>query len=334
MTSLPKPAPAPFPRPLYSIVVPVYRGAQTIPELLRRVTAVMGELGQTFEIIFVDDGSPDDSWSVIGELAAADERVRGLQLMRNFGQPGAVMCGLSRIRGDFVITLDDDLQHPPEEIPKLIAALGPNVDVVIGVPDEKKHHAARNLASWFTNALSARLVHKGSNIKLTSFRLMRANVVEPLVRENLPSPAPGAQLTTITKRIENVVVEHHPRKAGKSGYTFSKMVNLGISKFLGFSTFPLRFLSVLGLIGVIGSVGFGLFIYAARLAGIIKVPGYTSSTLILTTSAGFNFLAFGIVGEYLHQILVTVRHTQPFIVRNEIGPSEAVEHLPTQPDAR
>lgn len=305
--------------PQYSVVVPVYCGAATLPELQQRVSAVMASLGASFEMLFIDDGSSDDSWPVIRSLAADDPRVRGVQLMRNYGQANAVMCGLSRARGRFVFTMDDDLQNPPEEMPKLIEAMTDDLDVVIGAPIDKRHNAARNLASVIVNWLSGQMVHKGERIKLTSFRLIRSDVVGPLVDQNMPTPAPGAQLTTITKRVVNVPVEHHPRRAGSSGYTFAKMLNLAIAKFLGFSTAPLRMLSTIGLVGMLGSIATGAALLGMHLTGVINVPGYASTSLLLVAIAGINFLGFGILGEYLHQILISVRQTKPWLIRTELG---------------
>jgi dolichol-phosphate mannosyltransferase/undecaprenyl-phosphate 4-deoxy-4-formamido-L-arabinose transferase len=306
---------------VYSVVVPVYNSAGTLRELHGRLTTVMAGFGKPYEILLVDDGSRDDSWRVISELATADKQVRGFQLMRNFGQAAAVTAGLSQARGECLITIDDDLQNPPEEIPKLVAALkdNPELDAVIGVPIEKQHTAWRNIGSATVNWLNSRMFAKRSGFKLASFRVMRRQVVEPILALNIPSPAPGALLCMITPRIANVAVEHLPRATGRSGYTLAKIYNLTIHKFLGFSTFPLRLLATVGLIGLFASIALAIVFMTMFLVGRIKVPGWMTVVLLLVGISGFNFLAFGIVGEYLQQILLSVRQTPAYLIRTRTG---------------
>ena len=304
----------------WSVVVPVYHGARTLEALHERLTRVMEELGEGFELIFVDDGSGDDSWKVIRTLAERDRRLRGILLMRNYGQANASMAGMAEASGDFVITLDDDLQHPPEEIPKLIEVLAedPKLDMVIGVPREKHHPLWRNLASGLLNWVSRRMFGKSRSFKLTTFRLMRRQALEPQFGMNLPNPTPGAQLQTITRRTASVTVDHAPRNEGRSGYTLAKMVNKTVYKILGFSTLPLRFLALTGIAGVGLSLALGIFYLAKYLSGRIGVPGFTTLLLVLIFLSGFNFLAFGIFGEYLQQILLSVRRTPPYLVRERV----------------
>jgi hypothetical protein len=239
--------------------------------------------------------------------------------MRNYGQANATMAGLEASRGDLLVTMDDDLQNPPEEIAKLVAAFDrdPDLDVVIGAPRKKQHAAWRNAVSNILNAVSSYIFTGGRSFKLTSFRLMRREVAEPLLSLNMPTPAPGAQLYTVTRRIRNVEVDHDSRVEGRSGYTLTKMINLTVSKLLGFTTFPLRFLTVLGIAGVGTSVVLGVVYLMRYLTGAIKVPGWTTLVLLQVFLAGFMFLAIGIIGEYLQQILLSVRRMPTYLVRSE-----------------
>lgn len=309
------------PLPEISIVVPVYFGAETIEELHERLVRVMTGMGRPFEIIMVDDGSEDASWATIRRLVEKDRRVQGLRLMRNYGQSNATVAGLMRARGNLLLTIDDDLQNPPEEIPKLIGAMeeDPDLDVVIGAPREKQHASWRNLASGLLNSVSNRIFTRARSFKLTSFRLMRRGVVEPLFDLNMPLHVPGAQLGRITQRIANVSVEHAPRTQGRSRYTFRKMFGLTINKLLGFSVFPLRFLAIMGVIGVVASFILGVVYLVLWLSGAVRVPGFITQILFLVMLSGFNFLAFGILGEYLQQILLSARNTPAFIVREHAG---------------
>jgi dolichol-phosphate mannosyltransferase/undecaprenyl-phosphate 4-deoxy-4-formamido-L-arabinose transferase len=325
-------------RPRFSIVIPVYNAAPTLVELHERLISVMESLGRPFEVVMVDDGSRDDSWRVICTLARSDPRVRGLQLMRNYGQANATMAGLEASRGDLLVTMDDDLQNPPEEIAKLVAAfdLDPNLDVLIGAPRKKQHAAWRNAASNALNSVSSYIFTSDRSFKLTSFRLMRREVAEPLFSLNIPTPAPGAQLHTVTGRIRNVEVDHDSRPEGRSGYTLTKMVNLTVSKLLGFTTFPLRFLTFLGITGVGTSMILGVVYLWRYLAGVIQVPGWTTLVLLQIFVAGFIFLAFGIVGEYLQQILLSVRRMPAYLIRSEVSfDGEARQSMlrePSSPD--
>ena len=306
----------------YSIVVPVYRSAAMLKELCSRIIAVMEKHGGIFEIILVDDCSPDRSWQTISEITSEDGRISGIQLMRNCGQGGATLCGLSAARGDFLITMDDDLQHPPEELPKMIAALedNPERDVVMGVPlDAYRQPRWRQLGSYVLSRVNTVIFAKDHKLRLSSFRIMRRNVVEQLLASRTPFPAPGPMLCAITPRISNIEVAHHQRAAGRSGYTMLKIFTLTLSRILSFSSLPLRLLATIGGVGIVLSVILTAFYLLRYLLMGSAVAGFTTLALMLTAVSGFIFFAFGIVGEYLLRILQSVEGTPSFIVRQRVG---------------
>lgn len=307
-----------------SIVVPVYNSEKSLALLYQRLVEVMEARQASFEILFVEDGGQDNSWQGIQTLVEADDRVTGLQLMRNYGQGAATMCGLRHSRGEVVITIDDDLQNPPEEIPALLTALeeNPDLDVVIGVPREKKHAAWRRWGSEAIQAIDSYALEKERTIRFAGFRAIRRQVVDLLVELDMPQPAIGALLYSITPRMANVYVRHEPRLVGKSGYTLSKILTLSLSNFMGFSVFPLRFLALLGALGILASVTIGAVYLVLYLMGRIGVPGWTSLILLLSATAGFQFFAFGLVGEYLLRILQSVQNTRQYVLRCRIGPGE------------
>lgn len=308
----------------YSIIVPVYNSQDSLTPLFERLIRIFDELGKQLEIIFVDDCSRDRSWEVLTDLAHGDRRVQAIQLMRNYGQSAATMCGLRYASGEYLITIDDDLQNPPEEIPKLIETLNsrPELDVVIGVPEKKRHSFLRRQGSKFVNWVSSRQIFRQNpELKLTSFRIIRRGVADYLLSMDIPRPAPGAILCTITSRIANVTVRHEPRPYGKGGYTVGKILGLTLDKTLNFSTFPLRLLALLGLIGILFSTGVGTVFFIRYLLGGIKVAGWITLVILLTTVAGFNFFAFGIIGEYLLRILHGVHRTPQFLVRQRVSES-------------
>jgi len=302
----------------YSIVVPVYRSAAILPELHRRLTEVLRALGEPYEIVFVDDCSPDGAWAVLRGLAACDRAVVALQLMRNAGQGNATLCGLSEVRGEIIVTLDDDLQHPPEEIPSLLRALSGEVDVVIGVPQQKQHHWFRRLGSATIHRINSWMLGKDPGLRFTAFRVIRRQAVDALLQLKTLSPALGPMINSVTHRIVNVRVEHRPRREGRSSYTFSRLVAHALDSLIGYSMLPLRLLALLGGVGILCSLTYSFVLLVRYLLGGIKVPGWTSIILLLTLSSGFNFFAFAIIGEYVLRILVRVNATPQYFLRQRV----------------
>lgn len=305
----------------YSVVVPVYNSSETLPELYTRVTEVMQTMGKSFEIIFVEDCGPDDAWRIAQKLAHQDHRVKALQLMRNFGQGSATLCGLVHSRGAYVITIDDDLQNPPDEIPKLIDLLQArqDLDVIMGVPEVKNHAALRRFGSHIVNRVNSFLLKKDPDLRFSGFRVMRRTVVDALMTMRTPYPAIGPMLTNVTHRMANIVVRHDPRKEGTSGYTWSRIARQTLSNFIGYSVVPLRLLALIGTIGLLGSVLVGGFFFIRYLSGGVTVPGWTTLVLLLVGLSGFNFLTFAVFGEYLLRIFYLESTNQQFLVRTTVG---------------
>lgn len=298
----------------YSIVIPVYCSARILPELHQRLSAVMRSLEGTYEIIFVDDCGRDNSWSVLQELAMLDPAVTVIQLMRNSGQSNATLCGLAHAHGRIIITMDDDLQHPPEEIPALIKALGVDVDVVMGAPREKRHNWFRRLGSNVMHNINCYLLGKDRSLRFTSFRLMRRAVVDGLLTMRTLSPALGPMINSVTRRIVNATVLHAPRKEGVSGYTFARLFAQTMSNLIGYSMLPLRLLAIVGAAGIVLSLAFAIVLVLHYLGGGV-IPGWTSTALLLVMLSGFNFFAFAILGEYVLRILQRVNATPQYFVR-------------------
>lgn len=302
----------------YSIVVPVFNAALTLADLHAGLVEHLEPLGEPFEIILVDDCSGDESWRIIGQLAEKDPRVKGLQLMKNSGQGAATMAGLAESGGRLVVTMDDDLQNPPYEVPALLRFLeeNPGIDAVFGKPRNKQHRYWRRAGSAFINRLSNAMFAQEAGFKLTSFRAIRREVVLPLLTLNSNQPPIGALVSTLTPRIINIEVDHAPRSAGTSGYNLRRLLKVSLSKFLGFSTMPLRLLATLGLLGILFAATIGAIILFRYLFGNITVPGWTTLSLLLIGISGFMFLAFGIIGEYLQQILLNSRRNPTYLVRS------------------
>ena len=315
----------------YSVVVPVFDSEGTLEELYQRLTNVMAELlgaDGRYELVFVDDASPGRTWLILQELVSRDSRVRAIQLMKNSGQGLATICGLQAAVGARIITLDDDLQHPPEEIPVLVRYLDehPECDVVMGVPREGQYSWWRRLGSRARNRMTTVILNKPSDLKFSGFRLMTSAVTSSFGGVRLPYPAVGPLLLRVTDRVVSLETEHHPRKVGKSGYSIRKLLRQMMGNIIGFSVLPLQFLATIGLLGLISSLGYVIYLLVRHMAGGSNLPGFTTQALLMTSMFGLSFFAFGVIGEYLVRILNSTATTPPFVVRSDIRSTSLLSH--------
>lgn len=303
----------------YSVVIPVYNAADNLLELYERLTAVFQGISPKYEFLLVDDASTDDSWKIMQQLRGRDARVKIIQHARNFGQHRATHCGLRHSQGEYVITMDDDLQHPPEEIPKFVEVIRyrNEIDAVIGTYMSKHHSAWRNLCSLILNLADSHAFGKDIHLKLTSFRILRRATVREIAQLNIRNPRIGHLLLSVTDRIINITVAHHPRKHGRSGYSVHRLVSDALDNILSYSSLPLRIVSYVGFGSSILSFALGIYILIKYLAGAIAVQGWTTTILLLLFFFGVLLLCFGIVGEYLMRILRQVSEPPDSIIRKK-----------------
>jgi len=285
-----------------SIIIPVYRSAESLPELTAELARVLPTLTPTYEVIFIDDASPDTSWSVIEQLTRDYPFVRGIQLMRNYGQHNALLCGIRAVRYTVIVTMDDDLQHPPTEIPRLLAALDAGADVVYGTPEREQHGLLRDLASQTTKFALQRSMGVSVARKVSAFRAFRTPLREAFIHYRSSWVSIDVLLTWGTTRFDAVSVRHDERKYGVSGYTFGKLVRHAANMITGFSVLPLQIASLLGF----AFAGFGLLVLIyvvgrALITGIV-VPGFAFLASIIAIFSGVQLFALGIIGEYLARI--------------------------------
>ena len=306
--------------PRVSIVVPVFRSEVTLRELFDRITRAMEATAGGWEIVFVDDASPDGSWPILESLQRAHpDHVVAVRLARNFGQHNAIMCGFREVRGDVVITMDDDLQNPPEEIPKLVRALeNPDLDLVYGRYGTKRHRPWRNGGSWMINAFYRRVF--GNRVTVTSFRAIRRETVANILAYDLNFTFIDGLLAWNTQRIGEVDVEHHERAIGRSGYTLARLATLSFNLFTNFSLLPLQVVSAMGL--ALAGTGFlvGLWYLIAFFRHQITVPGYASTITAILILGGAQLVALGIIGEYLGRLHLNVNRKPQYAVRARLGP--------------
>lgn len=303
---------------MYSIVVPVYNSEKSLEDLYTRLSKIFEEEQQSFELILVDDSSKDNSYQIMKKLNSENSNVKIIQMSKNYGQHKATLCGMRYTAGEFVITMDDDLQHPPEEIPKLIKAMdeNENIDVVIGVYDSKKHNLIRNLGTMCTNKLTSLIFHKDPHLKLTSFRLMRRRIVDGLLSFNLKNPRIGHMLLQISNRILDVQVHHDVRVYGKSGYSFKRLVNDFFNNVLNNSDLPLKILGRIGIISFISSILLSLYYICNYLIRGVRVQGWTTLVVLILLFSGMILFALGLIGNYMIRILNETKESPTYVIRN------------------
>jgi undecaprenyl-phosphate 4-deoxy-4-formamido-L-arabinose transferase len=307
--------------PSLSVVIPVYGSAAILPDLLRRLEPVLAAVASRFEILLVDDASPDESWSVIEKLAAQHPALRGVSLARNYGQHAAVLAGVLEARHDVVLTLDVDLQHPPEEIPKLLAKLAQGFDVVYGSPLAEQHGFLRDLASRVTKlALQAAM---GAEIarEVSAFRAFRTGLREAFRDYRSPWVSIDVLLTWGTARFAAVPVRHDPRRVGSSNYTLRKLVNHALNMATGFSVAPLRLASLVGFAFTLFGTGVLAYVLGRYLLEGASVPGFPFIASVVAIFSGAQLFALGIIGEYLARMHFRMMGRPTFTVRSRTGPT-------------
>jgi glycosyltransferase involved in cell wall biosynthesis len=300
-----------------SVVTPVYNGEASVGELCRRLAEVLPRISAQHEVILVNDGSRDRSWDTISELCSRSPVVRGLNLMRNYGQHNALLCGIRAAKYDLVVTMDDDLQHPPEEIPRLLARLEEGFDVVYGAPKAEQNGLMRALASRITRlALSAAV---GSDVakNVSAFRVFPTQLREAFEAYQSPFVSIDVLLTWATTRFGATTVAFQPRHSGSSNYTFTKLVRHAFDMMTGFSTAPLQLASLIGFTCTL--FGLAVFIYVfVRFCLEGSVPGFPFLASIIAIFSGAQLFALGVIGEYLARMHFRSMKRPAYVVRTTI----------------
>ncbi|MFM0644278.1 glycosyltransferase family 2 protein [Paraburkholderia bryophila] len=282
-----------------SVVVPVYRSAATLQPLVERLMPVLQRAAERHEIIFVEDGGLDTSWTVIEALAASHPQVKGIRLSRNYGQHNALLCGIRAANYPVVVTLDDDLQHPPEEIPRLLAQLEAGFDVVYGAPEREQHSFLRDKASIVTKIALQNAMGAQTARHVSAFRAFRTGLRDAFVAYQSPFVSIDVLLTWGTTRFTHVMVRHDPRAVGVSNYTLRKLFTHAMNMVTGFSTVPLQIASFVGF----GFTAFGIVLFCYVLARYFidrtTVPGFPFLASIIAIFSGAQLFALGMIGEYL-----------------------------------
>ncbi len=306
---------------IYSIVIPVYNAEKSLEELYQRISLVFEQYEKKdFELIFVDDSSTDQSYEIMKKLHEDDKRVGVIRLAKNYGQHAALLCGFRNCIGDYVITMDDDLQHPPEEIPKLIQFMDEHQenDVVIGHYDHKKHSFIRNIGSALSGYVTFRIFHKRKDLQFTSFRLMKRMVADHLCKLHINIPRIGNMLLLVTNRIENVTVEHHIRKYGKSGYGFWQLVRDLNNNVITNSALPLIIVRNIGIGSFMFSLVLAIYYFVRYILYGVSIQGWTTLVILNLLFSGLILLSMGMIGEYLIRILNESKKIPNYFIREKV----------------
>lgn len=286
-----------------SVIVPVFNSADTVSLLVDRIARVLTAEHRQFEIILVDDGSRDESWKQIVAVAESTPAIVPVRLTRNFGQHNALLCGLRKARYAITVTIDDDLQHPPEEIPRLLKGLT-EADVIYGAPTKQQHGFLRNLASTMTKiALSGAMGAENAR-HLSAFRAFRTSLRDGSDGFSAPNVSIDVLLTWATTRFTYIEVEHHPRTQGTSNYTVRRLLAHALNMITGFSILPLQIASFLGLSATLFGGGLLIYLLIRWAIGGAIVPGFTFIASAIVLFGGVQLFALGLIGEYIARIHV------------------------------
>lgn len=304
----------------YSIVIPVYNSEQIVASTIDRVVETFTEAGLDFELICVNDGSPDDSWQVISERAEATPGVLALDLMKNYGQHYANLAGLIEATGDYVITMDDDLQNPPDQALVLIeAAVSGGHEVVFGQFEQKQAAGPRRLGSMLIGRLNRRVFGQPPDLVVSNFRILRRDVVDRIVASRTAYPYITGQALMLSSDRANVRVRHDPRPVGKSNYNLVRILRLVLTILFSYSSWPLRAAALLGF--AVSGLSFllGGFLVVRALVADTSVPGWTSIMVLLSVFFGVIIALLSMIGEYVVRTLTTVSSEASFHVVRRVG---------------
>ncbi len=298
-----------------SVVVPVYNSAGTLDELVTRIGTALAELEH--EIVLVNDGSADGSADAIRRLAGANPRVRGIFLMRNFGQHNALLAGIREARFPVTVTLDDDLQNPPEEIPALLAKLAEGNDVVYGVPSKTRQDLWRVAASKLIRlAMRGAIGERRASI-VSPFRAFRTDVRRAFANYSSASVSIDVLLSWGAAKFAAVGVRHDARQQGRSNYSVRRLVSHAIDMITGYSSWPLRFASITGFFFTLFGIGVLVYVVARYLIAGGSVPGFPFLASTIAIFAGAQLFALGIIGEYLAKVHFRMMNRPPYVIAPE-----------------
>jgi glycosyltransferase involved in cell wall biosynthesis len=303
--------------PDYSIVVPVYNSEKSLEELYSRIKTVFESISINYEIIFIDDFSRDGSWNVLENLQKKDSRIKIIHFIRNYGQHNATLSGFNHSRGEYMITLDDDLQNPPEEIPKLLKKIDEGFLVVYGKYPPDHSSLVENLMSTIFQKIIHKILSIPDSIFLSSFAVYKKDIVRNMiaVRSSYPFLFGLMSKSAPINKITNIEVNHVARKEGSSNYGLKKYFKYSLNLIINYSSWPLYIVAILGFLISILSISYGIWIVIQKFFDpSYGIMGWNSLMVAISFLGGSILMALGIIGEYLHRILVEISYGQQYVI--------------------
>lgn len=303
-----------------SFVIPCYRSEQTITGVVEEITQTMGQLpGYTFEIILVNDCSPDDTFQTIRQLCGQYDNLIGINLAKNFGQHSAIMAGLHYAAGDVCVFLDDDGQTPANEVGKLLDAIATGADVAMASYDHKMHSHFRNWGSKVNECMMHIMLHKPKELFVSSYFAVKRFVADSMLQYSNSYPYLPGLLLRATKNIVNVPVHHREREVGTSGYTLKKLLGLWFNGFTAFSVVPLRIATAVGVASAFVGFIYGIYTIIRKLVDPNILLGFSSIMAAILFIGGMLMIMLGLVGEYIGRIYISLNNSPQYVVREAIG---------------
>ncbi len=302
-----------------SVVIPVYNSEHCLDELVKRLTHVLGDLGKTYEIILVNDCSPDNSWLKLTELCGIYSMLKGINLRRNFGQDSAIMAGLNYSSGESIIIMDDDLQHNPADIPALLGGLEKGYDVCYALFNTKRQSWFKNLGSWFNGKVANVVIRKPKEIYLSPYKAIKRGVVEEIIKYDGPYPYVDGLLFRVTRSITQTIVQHHERYAGKGNYNLRKSIRVWMKLATNFSVIPLRIATFLGFVASGIGLTLAMVFIIQILLGASPPKGWASLIVSVLFLGGIQLMSMGILGEYVGRLFLHHSEQPQFVVKNIIN---------------
>lgn len=313
---------------MVSFVIPCYRSRETLPGVIGEIKDTMKTLkNYKYEIILVNDCSPDDTFAAIKEICRQNQNVTGIDLSRNFGQHSALMAGFHYVKGEIIVCLDDDGQTPANEAGKLLEAIEQGADVVYAKYGHKHHSVFRNWGSHVNEVMTRVMLGKPKELYVSSYFAARRFVVEEMIRYEYAYPYVIGLVLRTTKNIVNVEVNHRDRAAGTSGYTLGKLLSLWFNGFTAFSVKPLRIATVTGAVCAVAGFLYGIYTIIKKI--FINPPGlvtgFSALMSVLVFMGGMLMLMMGLVGEYMGRMYISMNNSPQYVIREIAGGAECVQ---------
>lgn len=303
-----------------SFVIPCYRSENTLESVILEIKETMKKLNKyVYEIILVNDSSPDNTWKTIEKLGKDNDNITGINLSKNFGQHAALMAGMRESTGDYVVCLDDDGQTPADEVDKLLTALEEGADAVYARYGNKKHSLFRNFGSRANDLMTRVMLGKPKELFVSSYFGVKRFVVEDMLRYQNSYPYVIGLVLRATKNIVNVDVTHREREEGRSGYTLKKLLGLWFNGFTAFSVTPLRIATVIGVFCAFVGFAYGIYVFVRRLIDPNVVVGFSSLMCVILFVGGMLMIMLGLVGEYIGRIYISLNNSPQYVIREKTG---------------